>query len=37
MKKYYEEPVVETALIIDVVTDNELDPVDPSNFSGGEM
>lgn len=36
MKKYYEEPIVETALIIDVVTD-ELDPVDPSNFSGGEM
>lgn len=35
MKKFYEEPVVETVVIMDIVTD-ELDPVE-SNFSGGEM
>jgi len=34
MKKFYEEPIVETTIIMDVVTD-ELET--PSNSSAGEL
>ena len=34
MKKFYEEPIIETAVIVDVVSD-ELEPSDSS--SAGEL
>ena len=35
MKKFYEEPIVETTIIMDVVTDDQLEP--PISGSDGEL